>query len=283
MTGAQRNSRPIFVTGASTGIGRATAVRLAGLGHPVFASARRPEDLEDLGRVGNITPVRLDVRDLDAVRDAVAAVRAAGRGLYALVNNAGVGGIGPIASFEDDEVLDLFEINVFGVFRMTREFLPEILASKGRVILIGSQAGSISMKYFGPYTMTKHALEAFTVALDGNSLELDRERFRRAPPPFDEEARAVLEHLVEDDTTFDPAEPESASNRNPAPAEAVAETILELLDNPDPPLRRLFGTRWEGNRVLSALVQKIADANRCPSLQYTREELLKRLDEALGG
>ncbi|MDZ4804149.1 MAG: SDR family NAD(P)-dependent oxidoreductase, partial [Candidatus Eisenbacteria bacterium] len=72
-------------------------------------------------------------------------VHAAGRGLYALVNNAGVGGIGPIASFTDDEVRELFEINVLGVVRMTRTFLPLVLESAGRVVVVGSMGGSIAM------------------------------------------------------------------------------------------------------------------------------------------
>lgn len=298
-----RSSQPVFVTGASTGIGRATAIQLAGLGHPVFASARKSRDLEELAAIDNVTAVPLDVRRPDQVAEAFETVRAAGSGLYALVNNAGVGGIGPVATFTDEEVLDLFEVNVFGVFRMTRTFLPLILEGRGRVVLVGSQGGSVSMRYFAPYTMTKHALEAFTVALDaeirphgarvtivqpggvrtaifGSTLEGDRERFRRARPPFDQEAQVILE-TFDDDAEFDPARPESASNRRPSTPEAVAEVIRECLHAADPPLRSLVGTRWEGNRVLDTLMERIAQANSCPSLSYSREELFARLEQFL--
>ena len=293
------SSRPILVTGASTGIGRAVTERLAAAGRPVFATARKPADLAALGAIVNVTPLELDVRDPAAVAAAVDRVRSAGRGLDALVNNAGLGGIGPIASFTDAEILELFEVNVFGVVRMTRAFLPLILESRGRVITIGSQGGSIAMKYYAPYTMTKHAMEAFTKALDDeirphgaraaivqpggvitaigdNSAAGDRERFRRAPPPFDEEARQVLESFDEG-SAFDASQPESGANRNPCPPDEVARAVENVLAAPDPPLRTLVGTRWEGNRVLDSLVDRIAEANACPSLNYPTEELVGRL------
>lgn len=298
-----RSTRPILVTGASTGIGRAATVRLAGLGHPVFATARRAEHLEELAAIRNVTPIPLDVRNPDDAIAALEVVRGAGRGLYGLVNNSGVGGIGPIASFTDEEVRDQFEINVLGVFRLTRTFLPMLLESGGRAVIVGSMGGSISMRYFAPYTMTKHALEAFVTALDleirphgaraaiiqpggvvtaifETAREADRRRFVRAPAPFEREAAAVLAGF-DDDAGFDPSRPESAGNRNPSPPEDVADAIQQVLDAPDPPLRTLVGTRWEGNRVLDALMQRIAEANDCPSLNYTRAELLERLDRFL--
>jgi NAD(P)-dependent dehydrogenase (short-subunit alcohol dehydrogenase family) len=295
--------RPILVTGASTGIGRALVERLAGLGHPVFAAARKPADLEALGALPGVTPLRLDVRNPGEVEAAVATVRAAGRGLRGLVNNAGLGGVGPLVSYTDDELRNLFEVNVFGVVRVTRAFLPLLLEARGRIVIVGSQAGSISMKYFGPYTMTKHALEAMTVALDAevrphgvrvtilqpgavttaigdNSSTADRDRFARAPAPFDVEATAVPAGFGEP-REFDPSRPEGADNRNPAPPGAAADTLLRILDAPDPPLRVLFGTRWEGNRVLTTLARKMVDANACPSLRESRDALVARLDAAL--
>ena len=199
----------------------------------------------------------------------------------------------------------MFEVNVFGVFRMTRELLPLILESRGRVIVVGSMAGSISMKYYAPYTMSKHAVEAFVTALDaeirphgaraaivqpgavataigGTSQVADRARFRSAPAPFDVEARAVLEGF-DDDRPFDPTQPESASNRKSALPEEVATLIRRLLEEPDPPLRSLFGTRWEGNRVIRALMERLVQANALPSLRYSDEELVAWLRRALAG
>lgn len=289
----------VLVTGASTGIGRACVERLAAAGWSVFAGARKPADLTALAGMPGVTALALDVRDAVDVSAAATRIRASGQKLAALVNNAGLGGIGFLASFTDDEVHELFDVNVLGVVRMTRACLPLILASKGRIVTIGSQGGSVAMKYYAPYTMTKHALEAFTKALDDeirphgaraaivqpggvitaigeNSAGGDRDRFRRAPAPFDAEAKQVLEHFDES-AGFDPDQPEGPGNRNPCPPDDVARVVENILEAADPPLRTLVGTRWEGNRVLDSLVDRIAEANACPSLNYPTEELVGRL------
>lgn len=314
----------VLVTGASTGIGRCVTERLAALGHHVYATARKEADLGALRGIDGVTPVELDVRDPAAIERAVELVRRSGRGLWGLVNNAGIGGIGPIATWSDPEIETLFSVNALGPIRMARAFLPLLLEAHGRVVNVGSQGGSISKKYFGPYTMTKHALEAFTVALADevvsfgvhvsivqpggvataigkNALAGDIARFRRAPAPFDAEGRAIAEALdqiaappeaaAEPDEGGPSApgepdgpndEPESEANRKPSPPDLVADAILDALFSPQPRRRYLVGTRWEGDRVIDTLLERLADANACPSLGYTREELIARLEQALG-
>ncbi len=324
----------VFVTGASTGIGRCLAGRLGALGHVVFASARRHADLQALAAIERVVPVRLDVRNPVEIAEAVRAVEARGLGLWGLVNNAGIGGIGPIAAWTDDELEEIFAVNALGPVRATRAFLPLILKSCGRVVNVGSQGGSISKKHFGPYTMTKHALEAFTVALaeeiapfgahaaivqpggvvtaiGRNALAGDLARFRRAPAPFDAEARAIAEAITPDEepggsrdgaghggtgplaadpeaaagtgASGDPPaeEPESETNRQPSSPDLVADAVLQALFDPAPRRRYLVGTRWEGNRVVDALLERLADANACPALGFTYDELAARLASAL--
>jgi NAD(P)-dependent dehydrogenase (short-subunit alcohol dehydrogenase family) len=315
----------ILVTGSSTGIGRCLTERLAGIGHRVFATARRPEDLASLAAIANVTPIPLDVCDPTAIERAVEIVRARGLGLYGLVNNAGVGGIGPIASWTDAELDAIFAVNALGPVRMCRAFLSMLLESSGRVVNVSSQGGSISKKYFGPYTMTKHAMEAFTVALaeevgpfgvrvsvvqpggvvtpiGEKSVKADIARFRRAPAPFDAESRMIAEALAAQAAEPDepaqaagPAqadrggdgggsgegEPESEANRKPSPPALVADAILHALFDSAPRLRYLVGTRWEGDRVIDTLIGRLVDANACPSLGYSRDELVTRLDARL--
>ncbi|HEX7881028.1 MAG TPA: SDR family oxidoreductase [Candidatus Eisenbacteria bacterium] len=296
-------SKPVLVTGASTGIGRAIVERLAAAGLPVYATARKPDDLAGLDAIPDVMALPLDVRDPASVVALAETIRTAGRGLYAVVNNAGLGGIGPVASFTDEAVRDLFEVNVFGVFRLTRACLPLILESHGRVIVIGSQGGSVSMRWYAPYTMTKHAMEAFTKALDDeirphgaralivqpgavstaigdNSETGDRERFRSAPPPFDVDAAAILKGFDEP-SVFDPTQPESAGNRRHSPPDDVARVVESLLTDPDPPLRSLVGTRWEGNRVITTLIDRLVEANACPSLGYSADELAAKVRERM--
>jgi hypothetical protein len=105
-------------------------------------------------------------------------------------------------------------------------------------------------------------------------------RLQSAEPPFDEEARALMAALREP-FEFDPSKPESATNRNPSPPEAVTRAVTHALFSDCPHASYLVGTRWEGDRVLNALVGKILDANQSPALGYSREELITMLDKHL--
>lgn len=162
-------SKTILITGASSGIGRATAVRLAAEGHTVFAAARRLERLEELARdtAGSVIPVELDVCDPDSVRKAVEAVAdVAPEGLDVLINNAGYALTGPAETLSTDDVRAQFETNVIGLFDVTRAFLPQMRARRsGRIVNISSLLGEISVPGSGIYGGTKHAVEALSDAL----------------------------------------------------------------------------------------------------------------------
>ncbi|MBI1729599.1 SDR family oxidoreductase [Candidatus Acetothermia bacterium] len=296
-------TKAIFVTGASSGIGYALATDLASKGHRVYATVRTPEDEMRLDQTENIYPLMLDVRDRAQIEESRRIIVGERMGLYGIVNNAGVGPIGPLHTFTDKEMLDLFETNVFGPFRMTNAFLDLLLESKGRIVNIGSQGGSVSMAYYGPYTMTKHALEAYSVALGaelqpygvfvsivqpggiiseiGAKMALGNlTRFRRASPPFEEAAKQVIAAL-EMPTSFDVSKPESATNRNPSSPDIVIEAVTHALFSEHPKPRYLVGTRWEGNRVINMLLERLADVNQCKTLQYSRDELVDWLDKKL--
>lgn len=299
--------RPVLVTGASTGIGRHLTERLAALGHPVYAGARKPADLEALAALPNVTAIRLDVTDPAEVAAAVRLVESRGLGLHGLVNNAGLGGLGLLTTWTDEELRELFEVNALAPIRLTRAFLPLLVASGGRVVNIGSQGGTLSMRYYGPYTMTKHALEAFTTALAdelsahgidvsivqpggvesaiiASALPGIRRRFLRAGPPFEEEAAAIVAEI---DAPPPPPEeqakraeaPESAENRKPSSPEIVTVAVLDALFAPQPRRRYLVGTRWEGGRVLRTLIERLIDANECPTLGYSFPELVAMVEE----
>ena len=295
--------QPILVTGASSGIGLDIVKTLAGMGCRVFAAARKDADLAALGQIENVIPLRLDVRDAAQVQQAVERVQSAGRGLYGLVNNAGVGGLGPLSAWTDEEMLDIFDVNVFGPQRVTNAFLGLLVESHGRVVNIGSQGGSITSKYYGPYTMTKHALEAYTECLSlelgpygmcasvvqpggiitnigANSFPGTLERFQRAKPPFKDEAEQVLASFNQPDEPA-PDAPESANNRKPSPPAIVTAAVVEALFSEKPRLRYLVGTHREGNRVIHALLDKLLDENDNPQHNYSRDELVRLLDEHL--
>ncbi len=154
--------KAILVTGATTGIGRATAEHLAAQGYFVYAGARKEADIAALNQIENVMAVRLDVTKQDQVDAAVELIEDQGRGLWGLVNNAGVAVFAPLTAAKQADLEFIFEVNVFGVFRVTQAFAPMIIESKGRIVNISSVSGVLSVRTAGMYAGSKHALEAMT-------------------------------------------------------------------------------------------------------------------------
>jgi len=155
----------IVVTGASTGIGRASSLRLAQRGYSVLAGIRNAAVLEAIRKdsPANLHPIWLDVTRPESIADAKAAVGAAP--LAGLINNAGVAMMGPVELVAIDEWREQFEVNVIGLVRVTQAFLPALRLAKGRVVNIGSIAGRSPLPGSGPYDASKFAIEAITDSL----------------------------------------------------------------------------------------------------------------------
>lgn len=158
-----------MVTGASSGIGAATARRLDAIGWRVFGGVRRAEDAEALRRGASerLTPVLLDVTDEATIRAAVATVREApdGDGLDALVNNAGMAAAGPQEHLPVADLRRVLEVNLVGAFATTQAFLPLLRARTGRIVQVSSLAAFYGAPLHGPYSASKAALERLTDAL----------------------------------------------------------------------------------------------------------------------
>ncbi len=152
----------VLVTGASTGIGEATARRLKAAGWEVFAAARKDADLERLRGEG-FTAVKLDVTDPDTI--AAAKDELDERGLHGLVNNAGIGISGPIEFIPLDELRRQLEVNLVGQVAVTQAFLPNIREATGRIVNVSSIGGRMALPMAGPYAASKHALEAVSDSL----------------------------------------------------------------------------------------------------------------------
>ena len=167
---AEEAQRAVLVTGASTGIGRLIAEKLAAEGHFVYAGARKPADIAALSALENIEGVRLDVTIQSDIDAAVKLVEARGLGLHGVVNNAGVNVIAPLIEIDEDELDFLFDVNIYGPYRVSKAFAPQIIESQGRIINISSISGTLSGPLYGIYSMSKHALEAYT---DSLAIEMD--------------------------------------------------------------------------------------------------------------
>lgn len=161
--------RTVVITGASTGIGHATALHLSAMGFQVFAGVRRAEDGEALKRKASrkLTPVILDVTDDASITAATKVVRAAvgARGLAGLVNNAGISVAGPLEFLPPDDIRRQLEVNLIGPIAVTQAFLPLLRTGHGRIVNIGSIGGRMSTPFLGAYSASKFGLEAITDSL----------------------------------------------------------------------------------------------------------------------
>jgi NAD(P)-dependent dehydrogenase (short-subunit alcohol dehydrogenase family) len=158
-------SDAILITGCSSGIGRATAERLAHSGHTVYATARRPETIADLQQAGART-LALDVTDEESMRAAVGAIEAEHGPIFALVNNAGYSQSGAVESVPLDLVRRQFETNVFGALRLAQLVLPGMRRERrGRIVNVSSMGGRLVFPGGGIYHATKYALEALSDAM----------------------------------------------------------------------------------------------------------------------
>ena len=155
-------SKTVMITGAGSGFGKGAALALAERGHTVIATTETEDQAAALAdEAPQLTVEKLDITTADVTR-------AAAWDLDVLINNAGAGQTGPMADVPIDRVRRLFDVNVFGTLAVTQAVLPKMVAKgSGRVIIMSSIAGVLSAPAFGPYSMTKHALEAMGKAMRG--------------------------------------------------------------------------------------------------------------------
>lgn len=166
MTTSNEDRSLAVVTGASSGIGRATAIRLAADGFHVLAGVQRPADADGI-RTANIEPVLLDITAESDIADLVTRLEtdAAGRRLQVLVNNAGIAINAPIEVLALADWRRQFEVSVFGQIAITRALLPFLLATGGRILNVTSVGGRIAMANYGAYSAAKFAMEAVSDSL----------------------------------------------------------------------------------------------------------------------
>ncbi len=155
-------SKVVFITGASSGIGKSIGEFLHHKGYRVYGTSRNPQNVN-----GSLFPlVALDVRNADSIKAAVAQVIAETGAIDVLVNNAGVGITGPVEEIPADEIRNNFEVNLFGPIEVMKAVLPQMRVQKsGMIINITSIAGYMGLPYRGVYSASKGALELITEAI----------------------------------------------------------------------------------------------------------------------
>ncbi|MNM80000.1 putative oxidoreductase [compost metagenome] len=159
------NKKAAIVTGASSGIGKATAIQLNKEGYTVFAGSRRVEQMKDLEKIG-IKTLKLDVTDEKSNQDFVDYVLSASSSIDVIVNAAGYGSLGALEDVPLQEARNQFEVNVFGAMNLTQLILPTMRKQKsGKIINISSVGGQIYSPLGGWYYASKHALETLSDTL----------------------------------------------------------------------------------------------------------------------
>jgi NAD(P)-dependent dehydrogenase (short-subunit alcohol dehydrogenase family) len=291
---AADSQKSILVTGASTGIGRHLAETLAENGYHVYAGARKDKDLAALNAIDNVTAVRLDVTNQDQVNAAVAMIREKDTGLYALVNNAGVGGGGEVVDTPIEDQTFVYTVNVEGVYRTTKAFAPLVIESKGRIVTTGSIAGTGSWAGGSAYSGSKHWIEAYTDSLaaemdphgvlvsvvePGNyKSNIRRSRVARGLEKTKAAGGEVTEEMKE---AYESTAERELSLKEP---DEVSEAFMHALFN-DSPLRRyvVVPNEEEQGWIIRTKVNELAQLNQWGPYSYSRDQLVELLDEALSG
>ena len=269
MNAPVNRQRSVVVTGVSSGIGEAIAEDLLERGYRVFGSVRRPADADPLvTRWGaSFVPLVFDVTDEKALPEVVAQVGSAleGRGLTALVNNAGINLSGPLMHQPLEEFRRVFEVNVFGLLAVTRAFLPLLGAragaghAPGRVVNIGSVSGAITVPFMGAYSASKHAVEAMGQALRrelqpyGVHVTTIEPSFIRSRI-FEKQAAQAADPRYADTDYADAWRAFNASLRQQEhkakPPSVVTRAVIEAIESPKPRTRHPLDPIWRIGRIL---------------------------------
>lgn len=274
-------SRAVLVTGASSGIGHEITERLARDGYFVYATARKEANLAALGAIRNVQPVRLDVTQPADIAAAVELIATAGRGLYGLVNNAGVGTYGTIADMSPDEFDLCMKVNVYGPAMMIKAFEPMILAEQGRIVNIGSLSGILASPNLPAYVASKHAIEGFTDSLAAQLAPFGVQVSVIEPGNFKSDVdKNMLARLAPDLRAK--AMPGPRESQYPEPTE-VALAVEQALFEPRPKRRYVVVTNDPRivERTIRKQIEQLVQLNEGQPYTYDRADLIKMLDEAL--
>jgi NAD(P)-dependent dehydrogenase (short-subunit alcohol dehydrogenase family) len=271
-----------LITGTSSGIGLASALHFARRGHEVWAGLRNPAVAGELTQAAErerlpVRPVTLDVDHAGSVERGVAEVLGQAGRIDVLVNNAGIGGGGPIEDVPVDWAKGLFETNYFGAMRMIRAVLPGMRERRsGAIVNVSSIAGRVAIAGHGHYSAVKHALEAASEALAQEVLAFGirvaivepgvvatpiftkARRFADPASPYVDHLRRLLLFY-------------QMQMKTPSQPEDVAAAIYEAVTTPEPRLRWLVGEdarRWDAGRRRLSDEEYVAGARPMPDQEY---------------
>ena len=283
--------RAVLITGTSSGIGLRMTEVLSQNGFFVYAGARKAEDLKRLDAMENVKSVRLDVTIQSDIDAAVALVQAEGRGLYGLINNAGVTVMGPLIELSEEDMDFQLDVNLTGPYRVTKAFADLLIESEGRVLTVGSIAGIVSGPFSGAYSMSKHGVEAYTDALAAELADFDVAVAVVEPGNYKSQIVASMVKRMEASgysaegsrygSMLDLIRGPLDRSQYQEP-EDVALAALDFLST-DSPKRRymVVPSQSEAALTIRQAMREVAQLNEGHAFSYSRDELVQMLDEVL--
>jgi len=285
------NLRAVLVTGASSGIGLRMTEVLSENGFFVYAGVRKPDDMERLDAIANVKSVRLDVTIQSEIDAAVALVRAEGKGLFGLINNAGVSVTGPLIEISEADMQWVFDVNVFGPYRVTKAFADLLIESQGRIMNVSSIAGIVTGPFGGVYSMSKHGVEAYTDALAAELAGFNVAV--AAVEPGNYKSRILSSMVKRMKETGYSAEGSrygsmldmiggSLDRSQFKEPDDVALAALDFLSS-DSPKRRymVVPNKSEAELTIRQVLRELTQLNDGHAFSYSRDELIQMLDETL--
>ena len=275
MTGwHEMTARAILVTGASSGIGRATAAQLAAQGFTVFAGVRKERDAAGLAAEhGSLRPVLLDVTDADSIAQAINVIRESEVPLHGLLNNAGIAVGGPLEYLPLDALRKQFEVNAIGTMAVTQAALPLLRKTNGRIVSIGSIGSRFGAPFLGPYCASKAALanlmDSLRMEMAPFGITVVLFEFAAVKTPIWEKGRALKDELtarlpqkaIDDYAPFIEAavrqiDHEESGGLDP---KIVAQAIAGAFTAPKPRARYVVGKQARIQAVVAMLPHKHRD------------------------
>jgi len=291
---AADEQKAVLVTGASSGIGLKITEHLADAGHFVYAGARKPEDIERLTAMDNVMGVRLDVTSQDEIDAAVELVRNEGRGLWGVINNAGVAVGGPMLEASEDDITFLFDVNVYGPYRVNKAFADLIFESGGRFSTISSISGILSGPGFGTYSMSKHAMEAYTDSLAAEMQMVGSDVRVSAIEPGNYKSkigdsmceRAVETGQVDMESRWQPYIDqlkarctEERENTNAEPDDVARAALHAMFDDNPKEHYLVVPNQFQAEITIRKAIEELVRLNEGHDFSYSKEELVEMLED----
>jgi 3-hydroxybutyrate dehydrogenase len=286
------HQKAILVTGSSSGLGLKMTQELSENGFFVYAGVLHKDEMQAMDAMENVAAVQFDVRNQNEISAAVKFVKEQGRGLYGLINNAGVAVFGPMLELPLEQLQYQMDVNVFGPFRVTQAFAPLIIESKGRIATTGSIAGILSSSMFGAYSMSKHAIEAYTDALSQEMHRFGVSVHVIEPGNYASNIGNAANKLISD-TNYWTDDSQYKQERDATVASLsqvekgndpkdVALAALHIMQSDTPKSRYMVtATVGQADATVRRQISKMLELNNGQVHQFDRARLIEMLDEEI--